>query len=81
VDALLDQLPFPVEISSRMRLIRPCGPARTSRASWPRRDMDIHIREAGAEAPIALAEQIDAARMLEHGITRSGSRSCTAGHG
>ncbi len=34
------------------------------------RDMDAHIREAGAEAPIALAEQIDAARMLEHGITK-----------
>jgi hypothetical protein len=34
------------------------------------RDMDTHIREAGAEAPIALAEQIAAARMLEHGITK-----------
>lgn len=34
------------------------------------RDMDQHIREAYAEAPIALAEQIDAARMLEHGITK-----------
>ncbi len=32
--------------------------------------MDMHIREAGAEAPLALAEQIDAARMLEHGITK-----------
>ena len=32
--------------------------------------MDSHIREAGAEAPIALAEQIAAARMLEHGITK-----------
>ena len=32
--------------------------------------MDAHIREAGAEAPIALAEQIAAARMLEHGITK-----------
>ena len=34
------------------------------------RDRDAHIREAGAEAPIALAEQIAAARMLEHGITK-----------
>jgi hypothetical protein len=32
--------------------------------------MDAHIREAGAELPIALAEQIEAARLLEHGITK-----------
>jgi hypothetical protein len=32
--------------------------------------MDAHIREAGVDAPIALAEQIASARMLEHGITK-----------
>jgi RecA/RadA recombinase len=66
-----DQLPFPVEISSRMRLIPPVKASRdVARKLAHARDMDIHIREAGAEAPLALAEQIDAARMLEHGITK-----------
>src|SRR5260221_6138757 len=32
--------------------------------------MDAHIREAGAAMPLALAEQIEAARLLEHGITK-----------
>src|ERR1700678_2445757 len=54
-----------------MRLV---PPARASKDVGRRlahaRDMDMHIREAGAEAPIALAEQIAAARMLEHGITK-----------
>jgi hypothetical protein len=66
-----DSLPFPVEISSRMRFV---SPARASKDVGRRlahaRDMDMHIREAGAEAPIALAEQIAAARLLEHGITK-----------
>ncbi|WP_433366969.1 ATP-binding protein [Streptosporangium sp. CA-115845] len=66
-----DQLPFPVEISSRMRLIPPVKASKdVARQLAHARDMDIHIREAGAEAPLALAEQIDAARMLEHGITK-----------
>jgi hypothetical protein len=66
-----DQLPFPVEVSSRMRLIPPVKASKdVARKLAHARDMDIHIREAGAEAPIALAEQIDAARMLEHGITK-----------
>ena len=66
-----DQLPFPVEVSSRMRLIPPVRASKdVARKLAHARDMDIHIREAGAEAPIALAEQIDAARMLEHGITK-----------
>ncbi|MEU8378144.1 ATP-binding protein [Streptosporangium sp. NPDC048865] len=66
-----DQLPFPVEISSRMRLIPPVKASKdVARKLAHARDMDIHIREAGAEAPLALAEQIDAARMLEHGITK-----------
>ncbi|WP_283135529.1 ATP-binding protein [Rhizohabitans arisaemae] len=66
-----DALPFPVEVSSRMRLITPVKASRdVARKLAHARDMDIHIREAGAEAPIALAEQIDAARMLEHGITK-----------
>ncbi|PZG24748.1 ATPase [Spongiactinospora gelatinilytica] len=66
-----DQLPFPVELSSRMRLIPPVKASKdVARKLAHARDMDIHIREAGAEAPIALAEQIDAARMLEHGITK-----------
>ncbi|GAA0407241.1 hypothetical protein Acor_50820 [Acrocarpospora corrugata] len=66
-----DQLPFPVEISSRMRLISPVRASKdVARKLAHARDMDIHIREAGAEAPLALAEQIDAARMLEHGITK-----------
>ncbi|RJL33381.1 ATP-binding protein [Bailinhaonella thermotolerans] len=66
-----DALPFPVEVSSRMRLISPVKASKdVARKLAHARDMDIHIREAGAEAPIALAEQIDAARMLEHGITK-----------
>ncbi|GAB3682802.1 hypothetical protein GCM10027589_52580 [Actinocorallia lasiicapitis] len=66
-----DSLPFPVEMSSRMRLIPPAMASKdVSRKLAHARDMDAHIREAGAEAPIALAEQIDAARMLEHGITK-----------
>ncbi|MFF0306704.1 ATP-binding protein [Streptosporangium sp. NPDC004379] len=66
-----DQLPFPVEVSSRMRLISPVKASKdVARKLAHARDMDIHIREAGAEAPLALAEQIDAARMLEHGITK-----------
>jgi type IV secretory pathway VirB4 component len=66
-----DALPFPVEISSRMKLIPPATASRdVSRKLAHARDMDQHIREAGAEAPLALAEQIDAARMLEHGITK-----------
>ncbi|MBP2707107.1 ATP-binding protein [Microbispora sp. RL4-1S] len=66
-----DQLPFPVEVSSRMRLISPVRASKdVARKLAHARDMDIHIREAGAEAPLALAEQIDAARMLEHGITK-----------
>ena len=66
-----DALPFPVEASLRMKLI---SPARASKDVGRRlahaRDMDAHIREAGAELPIALAEQIEAARLLEHGITK-----------
>ncbi len=66
-----DSLPFPLEISSRMKLIPPAKASKdVSRRLAHARDMDTHIREAGAEAPIALAEQIAAARMLEHGITK-----------
>ena len=66
-----DSLPFPVEVSSRMRLIPPAKASKdVSRRLAHARDMDAHIREAGVEAPIALAEQIAAARMLEHGITK-----------
>lgn len=66
-----DALPFPVEVSSRMRLIPPAKASKdVGRKLAHARDMDQHIREAGAEAPIALAEQIEAARMLEHGITK-----------
>ncbi|MBO0834585.1 MAG: ATP-binding protein [Actinobacteria bacterium] len=66
-----DALPFPVEASLRMRLI---APARASKDVGRRlahaRDMDAHIREAGAELPLALAEKIQAARLLEHDITK-----------
>jgi hypothetical protein len=66
-----DALPFPVEASLRMRLIAPARASKdVSRRLAHARDMDAHIREAGAELPIALAEQIEAARMLEHGITK-----------
>src|SRR6202522_800960 len=66
-----DSLPFPVEVSSRMKLIPPAKASKdVGRRLAHARDMDAHIREAGAEAPIALAEQIEAARMLEHGITK-----------
>jgi hypothetical protein len=54
-----------------MHLISPAKASKdVSRRLAHARDMDTHIREAGAEAPIALAEQIAAARMLEHGITK-----------
>ena len=66
-----DSLPFPVEVSSRMKLIPPAKASKdVGRRLAHARDMDMHIREAGAEAPLALAEQIAAARMLEHGITK-----------
>src|SRR5215831_10950189 len=66
-----DALPFPVELSLRMRLIAPARASKdVSRRLAHARDMDAHIREAGADLPIALAEQIEAARLLEHGITK-----------
>jgi AAA-like domain len=66
-----DALPFPVEASLRMKLIAPARASKdVSRRLAHARDMDAHIREAGAEMPIALAEQIEAARLLEHGITK-----------
>jgi hypothetical protein len=66
-----DALPFPVEASLRMRLISPAKASKdVSRRLAHARDMDAHIREAGADLPIALAEQIEAARLLEHGITK-----------
>jgi hypothetical protein len=66
-----DALPFPVEASLRMRLIAPARASKdVSRRLAHARDMDAHIREAGAEMPLALAEQIEAARLLEHGITK-----------
>jgi hypothetical protein len=66
-----DSLPFPVEASLRMRLIPPARASRdVSRRLAHARDMDVHIREAGADLPLALAEQIEAARLLEHGITK-----------
>jgi hypothetical protein len=66
-----DSLPFPVEASLRMRLITPAKASKdVSRRLAHARDMDAHIREAGADLPIALAEQIEAARLLEHGITK-----------
>ncbi len=66
-----DSLPFPVEISARMRLIPPAKASKdVGRRLAHARDMDAHIREAGVDAPLALAEQIEAARMLEHGITK-----------
>jgi hypothetical protein len=66
-----DALPFPVEASLRMRLIPPAKASKdVSRRLAHARDMDAHIREAGANMPIALAEQIEAARLLEHGITK-----------
>ncbi len=66
-----DALPFPVEASLRMKLIAPAKASKdVSRRLAHARDMDAHIREAGADLPIALAEQIEAARLLEHGITK-----------
>jgi hypothetical protein len=66
-----DALPFPVEASLRMKLITPAKASKdVSRRLAHARDMDAHIREAGADMPIALAEQIEAARLLEHGITK-----------
>ena len=66
-----DSLPFPVEASLRMKLIPPAKASKdVSRRLAHARDMDAHIREAGADMPLALAEQIEAARLLEHGITK-----------
>src|SRR6266487_6729163 len=66
-----DSLPFPVEVSLRMKLIPPAKASKdVGRRLAHARDMDAHIREAGADMPLALAEQIEAARMLEHGITK-----------
>src|ERR1022692_716470 len=54
-----------------MRLIPPAKASKdVGRKLAHARDMDAHIREAGADAPLALAEQLVAARMLEHGITK-----------
>ncbi|RNL82542.1 ATP-binding protein [Halostreptopolyspora alba] len=66
-----DGLPFPVEASLRMKLVPPAKASKdVSNKLAHARDMDAHIREAGVDAPIALVEQIDAARALEHGITK-----------
>ena len=66
-----DSLPFPVEASLRMKLIAPARASKdVSRRLAHARDMDAHIREAGAELPLALMEQIESARLLEHGITK-----------
>src|SRR5262245_20560818 len=66
-----DSMPFPVEASLRMKLIPPAKASKdVSRRLAHARDMDAHIREAGADMPLALAEQIEAARLLEHGITK-----------
>jgi AAA domain-containing protein len=66
-----DSLPFAVEISSRMKLISPAKASKdVGRRLAHARDMDAHIREAGVDLPLALAEQIEAARLLEHGITK-----------
>ncbi len=66
-----DSLPFPVEASLRMKLIPPAKASKdVGRRLAHARDMDAHIREAGADMPLALAEQIEAARALEHGITK-----------
>ncbi len=66
-----DSLPFPVEASLRMKLIPPAKASKdVGRRLAHARDMDAHIREAGADMPLALAEQIEAARLLEHGITK-----------
>jgi hypothetical protein len=66
-----DSLPFPVESSLRMKLIPPAKASKdVGRRLAHARDMDAHIREAGADMPLALAEQIEAARLLEHGITK-----------
>lgn len=66
-----DALPFPVELSARLRLVPPSRASKdVGRKLAYARDMDQHIREAGAEAPLALAEQIEVARMLEHRITK-----------
>src|SRR5258708_30545925 len=54
-----------------MRLIPPAKASKdVSRRVAHARDMDAHIREAGAAMPLALGEQIEAARLLEHGITK-----------
>src|SRR5262249_11640898 len=66
-----DSLRFRVEISSRMRFISPAKASKdVGRRLAHARDMDAHIREAGVDLPLALAEQLEAARMLEHGITK-----------
>src|SRR5258708_15592634 len=54
-----------------MRLIPPAKASKdVSRRVAHARDMDAHIREAGAAMPLALGEQSEAAGLLEHGITK-----------
>src|SRR5258708_14477198 len=54
-----------------MRLIPPAKASRdVGRRLAQGGDMDAHIGGAGAHMPLALAEQIEAARLLEHGITK-----------
>ena len=61
----------PVEVSSRMRLVPPAKASKdVSRQLAHARDMDSHIRGAGEDAPLALTEQIDTARALEHEINK-----------
>src|SRR5262249_15839658 len=58
---------------SRMKFISPAKASKdVGRRLAHARDMDAHIREAGVDLPLALAEQLEAARMLEHGITKEG---------
>ncbi|KUP96633.1 ATP-binding protein [Thermobifida cellulosilytica] len=66
-----DALPFPVEASLRMKLVPPAKASKdVSRRLAHARDMEAHMSEAGQAPDIGLVEQINAARMLEHGITK-----------
>ena len=78
-----DSLPFPVEVSSRMRLIPPAKASKdVSRRLAHARDMDAHIREAGRRR----CRSRWPSRSRPPGCSstaspRSGCRSSTAGTG
>jgi hypothetical protein len=77
-----DSLPFPVEISARMKLIPPAKASKdVSRRLAHARDMDSHIREAGAEAPSPWPSRSPRPECSSTASPRNGCLLSTAGTG